>query len=300
MSGLYIQKPPVSNFFFDCGKHCLRLDRKSQFHYRFRMPFQSSSEPDISFIIPVYNEERNIIGVFRDLFEVIAKNPSWKSEVIVVEDGSADRTREVLCDLAKQYPAAQIIFHEKNQGYNQSMRDGMAAARGRYFMYIGADEEFDCSEVPAFVNPLLEEGSGHADVVLGVRWQRNAYKLHRFFISVIYIFLLNAMFKLRVNDYNWSQAWSRELIRSIDLESRSLFMLPEIIIKAFDLGFKVKEVPSNHRGRRWGKSSLNMKIMGFALWESLRFYIARRSKNYEPGRCQAQADEAFKPSSAGR
>ncbi len=248
------------------------------------MTFQSAPEPDISFIIPVYNEEQNIVGVFRDLFDVIAKNPSWKTEVIVIEDGSKDRTREVVLNLAKQYPTARLIMHLKNQGYNQSMRDGIAEARGRYLMYIGADEEFDCSEVPSFVNPLLEEGEGHADVVLGVRWQRNAYKLHRFFISVIYIFLLNAMFKLRVNDYNWSQAWSRDLIRSIDLESRSLFMLPEMIIKAFDLGFKVKEVPSNHRGRRWGKSSLNMKIMGFALWESIRFYFARQSKNYTPGR----------------
>lgn len=262
----------------------MRLDRKCRFHYRFPMTFQSAPEPDISFIIPVYNEEQNIVGVFRDLFDVIAKNPSWKTEVIVIEDGSKDRTREVVLNLAKQYPTARLIMHLKNQGYNQSMRDGIAEARGRYLMYIGADEEFDCSEVPSFVNPLLEEGEGHADVVLGVRWQRNAYKLHRFFISVIYIFLLNAMFKLRVNDYNWSQAWSRDLIRSIDLESRSLFMLPEMIIKAFDLGFKVKEVPSNHRGRRWGKSSLNMKIMGFALWESIRFYFARQSKNYTPGR----------------
>jgi len=247
-------------------------------------------EPDISFIIPVYNEEQNIIGVFRDLYEVIGKNPRWKTEIIIVEDGSKDRTREVIKDLLTQYPQTKIIFHEVNQGYNQSMRDGLAAAQGRYLMYIGADEEFDCSEIPAFVNPLLADGAQHADVVLGVRWQRNAYKLHRFFISVIYIFVLNAMFKLRVNDYNWSQAWSRELIHSIDLTSRSLFMLPEIIIKAFDLGYKVKEVPSNHRGRRWGKSSLNMKIMGFALWESIVFYFQRKSKKYSAGKPSSKSE----------
>lgn len=262
----------------------LKLDRNEDFIYRSPMDNSSPSAPDISFIIPVYNEEQNIIGVFRDLYEVIGKNPHWKTEIIVVEDGSKDRTREVIQDLLKQYPKTKVIFHEINKGYNQSMRDGLAAAQGRYFMYIGADEEFDCSEVPSFINPLLAEGAQHADVVLGVRWQRNAYKLHRFFISVIYIFVLNAMFKLRVNDYNWSQAWSRDLIRSIDLSSRSLFMLPEIIIKAFDLGYKVKEVPSNHRGRRWGKSSLNMKIMGFALWESIVFYFRRKSKKYSAGK----------------
>lgn len=254
----------------------LKLDSSQDFLYRSPMEKPTSSAPDISFIIPVYNEEQNIIGVFRDLYEVIGKNPSWKTETIVIEDGSRDRTKEVIQDLIKKYPQTRVIFHETNKGYNQSMRDGLAAANGRYLMYIGADEEFDCSEVPAFVNPLLAEGSDHADVVLGVRWQRNAYKLHRFFISVIYIFLLNAMFKLRVNDYNWSQAWSRELIQKIEIRSKSLFMLPEIIIKAYDLGYRVKEVPSNHRGRRWGKSSLNMKIMGYALLDSFRFWIKRK------------------------
>jgi len=244
----------------------------------------SEAIPDISFLIPVYNEQENIKGVFRDLYEVLDQHPEWNWELIVVEDGSRDNTRQVLQELAKSYPRTQLILHEKNSGYNVSMRDAMATARGRYLMYIGADEEFDCSEVPSFVEPLLAEGPGHADVVLGVRWQRNAYKLHRFFISVIYIFLLNAMFRLRVNDYNWSQAWSRDLIQAMDLKSRSLFMLPEIIIKAHDLGYKVREVPSNHRGRKWGKSSLNMKIMGFALWESFRFWLERRAPSYAPGK----------------
>jgi dolichol-phosphate mannosyltransferase len=241
-----------------------------------------SSEILVSFIVPVYNEQDNIPGVFRDLYAVIRRHPHWRSEVIMVEDGSKDNTVNVIKNLLKDYPQTQVIFHEKNQGYNQSMRDGMAKARGRYLMYIGADEEFDCSEVPSFIEPLLYADDRHADLVLGVRWQRNAYKLHRFFLSVIYIFLLNAMFKLRINDYNWSQAWPRDLFDRIELESKSLFMLPEIIIKANDLGYKIKEVPSNHRGRRTGRSSLNMKIMFKALWDSLLFWKKRSSKSYKP------------------
>ncbi|MBU3759955.1 MAG: glycosyltransferase family 2 protein [Candidatus Omnitrophica bacterium] len=247
----------------------------------------AQTNPLISFIIPVYNEEKNIVGVFRDLYEVIRKNPTWRTEVIVIEDGSKDRTLEVIRELLHEYPQTRLIEHSLNQGYCRSMRDGIRAAQGDYLMYIGADEEFDCSEVPSFVNPLLADGEEHADVVLGVRWQRNAYKLHRFFISVIYIFLLNAMFKLRVNDYNWSQVWSRDLLNSIEIRSKSLFMLPEIIIKAYDLGYKVKEVPSNHRGRRWGKSSLNMKIMGYALLDSLRFWVSRSRPSYNARRSSA-------------
>lgn len=239
--------------------------------------------PSISFIIPVYNEAFNITGVFRDLYAVLAEHPEWEWELIVIEDGSTDSTREVLVGLVEKYPETQLILHEKNQGYNRSMRDGIAKARGRYLMYIGADEEFDCSELPSFVNPLFAGGEGHAAIVLGVRWQRNAYKLHRFFLSVIYIFFLNFLFKLRVNDYNWSQAWCRELLERIHIQSRSLFMLPEIIIKAHDLGYKIKEVPSNHRGRKTGRSSLNFPIMAHALWDAFRFFGTRRSKRYSPG-----------------
>lgn len=255
------------------------------------MPYEPQ-QPQISFIIPVYNEQYNIQGVLKDLYAVLAQNPHWKWEIIVIEDGSKDNTRQVIQDLvAKHYPEVQVILHDQNKGYNLSMRDGMQKARGKYFMYIGADEEFDISEVSSFVEPLLASGEAHADLVLGVRWQRNAYKLHRFFISVIYIFFLNWIYKMRINDYNWSQAWSRELLTKIKLESYSLFMLPEIIIKANDLGYKIKEVPSNHRGRRTGRSSLNMKIMGYALVDALKFWARRKSADYKPG----SSDSFLKP-----
>ena len=241
------------------------------------------AEPQISFIIPVYNEEHNIANVLSDLHRTLAVNPQWNWEVIVVEDGSRDRTRKVVLEEVKKYPQTQVILHEANQGYTPSLKDGIEKARGKYLMYVGADEEFDCSELPAFMNLLLNhrEGGG-ADIVLGVRWQRNAYKLWRFFLSVIYIFLLNFLFKLRINDYNWSQAWPREFFQKVKLRSRSLFILPEIIIRGHDLGYRIREIPSNHRGRRTGKSSVNLRIMGRALGDAFSFWRYRKSEKYSP------------------
>lgn len=233
----------------------------------------------VSFIIPVYNEELNIAPMLSGLYQTLEANTTWNWEVIIIEDGSSDKTREVILREAKKYRNLKILLHQKNLGYTSSLKDGIQKATGDFLMYIGADEEFDCSELPAFINPLLNH---QTDIVLGVRWQRNAYKLFRFFLSVIYIFLLNYLFKLRVNDYNWSQAWSKELIDRIELKSRSLFVLPEIIIKAFDLKYKIKEVPSNHRGRQFGKSSVNIKTMGHALLDAFRFWWERNSKNYDP------------------
>lgn len=239
------------------------------------------SEKGISFVIPVYNEELNIGNVLKDIHAVVKTHPHWNSEIIIVEDGSKDNTYSVIVDSLKQYPDAKLIRHEQNQGYTRSLCDGISAASGKYVMYVGADEEFDCSEIPGFIEPLLES---EVDVVLGVRWQRNAYQLFRFFLSVIYIFFLNYLFKLRINDYNWSQAWSRDLLKRINLESKSLFVLPEIIIKAHDLKYRIKEIPSNHRGRHFGKSSLNVWIMSHAFFDAIGFWLRRNSKNYNPAR----------------
>ncbi|HRK62388.1 MAG TPA: glycosyltransferase family 2 protein [Candidatus Omnitrophota bacterium] len=236
-----------------------------------------STIPFISFIVPVYNEELNIERMLTNLYAVLTVHPEWNWEVVIVEDGSKDQTKKVLQENIHKFPQSQLIIHEVNQGYTQSLKDGLKAAQGQYLMYVGADEEFDSSELPNFVNLFIKN---EADLVLGVRWQRNAYGLFRFFVSVIYIFFLNWLFKIRINDYNWSQGWSRKALDAMPLQSKSLFILPEIIIRAHDLGFRIKEVPSNHRGRQWGKSSLNFKIMGFALWEGLKFYFRRKSSQY--------------------
>ena len=150
-------------------------------------------EPAVSFVTPIYNEEGIIAEMLANLHDVISKHPEWNAEVILVEDGSKDGTRAILEKEAPKYPEMQLILHETNLGYTPSLKDGLAKAQGRYIMYIGADEEFDCSEIPNFVKLLLAKGEDHADIVLGVRWQRNAYKLHRFFMSVIYIFFLNGL-----------------------------------------------------------------------------------------------------------
>ena len=153
-----------------------------------------SGETQISFVTPIFNEEGIIAIMLKNLHEVIDQHPEWNAEVILIEDGSKDNTLSILKKEISKYPEIQLIIHEKNQGYTRSLKDGLEKARGKYIMYIGADEEFDCSEIPNFVELLLAEGEKHADLVLGVRWQRNAYKLHRFFMSVIYIFFLNFIY----------------------------------------------------------------------------------------------------------
>ena len=83
---------------------------------------------------------------------------------------------------------------------------------------------------------------------------------------MIYIFFLNWMYKLRINDYNWSQAWSRKILERIDLASNSLFVLPEIIVKSYDLGFRIKEIPIIFMDRQVGVSKMSHRIIWEAMW----------------------------------
>src|SRR3989338_3518772 len=137
----------------------------------------SSNNVFVSFIIPVFNEEGNIANLLRNLHAVLYANPHWRSEVTLIEDGSRDNTRDVMQQELRKYPGMQLILHEKNQGYVRSLMDGIANSHGKYLMYVGADEEFDCSELPNFINILMANGPEHADIFLGVRWQGNAYEL---------------------------------------------------------------------------------------------------------------------------
>jgi len=88
-----------------------------------------ASQIQISFVIPVYNEELNIARVLKNLYEVLTANPDWNYEVIVIEDGSADRTKDVILKESKHYSDLQLVFHEKNKGYTQSLKDGIKKAK---------------------------------------------------------------------------------------------------------------------------------------------------------------------------
>lgn len=228
----------------------------------------NETQPYISFFIPCYNEEKNVQHVFDRLYEVLKQKPDLSYEILVTNDCSTDGTLKVLEGAAEKDAHMRVINHKHNLAYCGTLKEIVKMAHGKYIMYVSADQEFDCLELPAFLEKL---GEG-CDLVLGVRWQRNAYPLGRLLLSVIYIFLLNYLFKVRFNDYNWIQIWPARLFREIELKSKSLFVLPELILKAHDLGYRIGEVPSDHRGRTWGKSSSsNFFVMLHALIEALTY-----------------------------
>jgi len=234
-----------------------------------------SRVPFISLLLPTYNEEKNLPHVMDELLGVLySEAVKWEWELIIVEDASTDGTHDVVYEQAKRDRRIRAIYHEKNTGLCGAIKTGQDHAQGSFAMYLMADQEFDAREIPTYVDKILEG----ADVVVGVRWQRDAYSLSRLLLSVIYIFVLNLMFRRRCNDYNWIRIWPTDFHRKVPIVSKSLFFLAETILKAQDLGYKVVEVPSNHRGRPWGKStSSNFLVMLYALMEAITYRFSKRA-----------------------
>ncbi|MBI4431694.1 MAG: glycosyltransferase family 2 protein [Candidatus Omnitrophica bacterium] len=231
------------------------------------------TQPYISFILPCYNEEKNLRVVMDQLLGVLQELP-WDWELIIVEDASTDGTQEVVRQQAARDLRIRAIYHQQNAGLVGAIKTGQENARGQYAMYLMADQEFDSREIPLYISKI-EKG---ADLVVGIRWQRDAYSLSRLLLSVVYIFILNFLYRFRCNDYNWIRIWPTDFHRQAPIESKSLFFLAETILKASDLGYKIVEIPSNHRGRPWGKStSSNFFVMLHALMEAIIYRFKRKS-----------------------
>ena len=229
-------------------------------------------KPFISFLLPCYNEEKNLSVVMDQLLEVLQKL-EWDWELIIVEDASTDGTKRLVEEQSLRDSRIRAIYHEKNAGLVGAIKTGQNNARGLYAMYLMADQEFDSREIPFFIQKVLDG----ADVVVGVRWQRDAYSLSRLLLSVVYIFILNFLYRFRCNDYNWIRIWPTQFHQKAPIESKSLFFLAESILKASDLGYKIVEIPSNHRGRPWGKStSSNFFVMLHALVEAVEYMLKRK------------------------
>ena len=150
--------------------------------------------PRISIVLPAYNERENIPEVVARAFEVMPQLVE-SFEVIVVDDGSTDGTREVTTQLLEQhYPTLRLAVHERNRGYGAAIRTGFAQARGELVFYTDSDRQFDLSDLEHFL-PLMDEW----DLIVGFRVYRYDTVL-RSILSWIYNRIVRVLFRVRVRD----------------------------------------------------------------------------------------------------
>ena len=201
----------------------------------------------ISVVIPVYNEEENIEKLYKELKEVL-ENLKLDYEIIFVNDGSTDRTPQILDELAKKDPKVKVIHFRKNYGQTAAMYAGFQYAEGDVVITMDGDLQNDPRDIPKLLEKI-EEGY---DIVSGWRKNRKDPFLSRILPSKIANWIISKVTGVHLHDYGCTlKAYRKEVAKNFRLYGDMHRFLPAV---AKSFGAKVTEVVVNHRPRLYGKS----------------------------------------------
>lgn len=233
--------------------------------------------PSISVFFPAYHDEDNIGKMAERAVEVL-EGIGCEYEIIIVHDGSPDRTGEVADELARRYAGVRVIHHPKNLGYGAALKTGFTNAKNEYVFYTDGDNQFDVGEMVKFV-PLVSLGL--TDLVIGFR-NRKRYSLYRKVTSFTYNLVLQVLFDLPYRDVDCAfKLVPKGLIDRIDISSVDAFIDAELLIKAQRLGYGITEIGVNHYLRETGISGVRTRVILRTIREMVRFYLQVRSEEQE-------------------
>ena len=203
----------------------------------------------LSVFFPAYNDSGTIASLVITALRSARKLTS-DFEVIVVNDGSADRTAEILDELARTYPEVRVVHHERNRGYGGALRTGFATATRELVFYTDGDAQYDPSEMELLWRRLDDS----VDVVNGYKISRSD-PAHRIVIGRIYHHTVKLLFGLPVRDVDCDfRLIRRSVFDKVRLEKDSGVICLEMMKKITDAGFHIAEVPVHHYHRAYGKS----------------------------------------------
>lgn len=209
-----------------------------------------NSNITLSVFFPAYFDEKNIDKVVDSAVKVLEELKLKDYEIIIIEDGSPDKTAEVADNLAEKYPKVRVIHHKKNLGYGVTLRDGFVNARLDYVFYTDGDNQFDLEELKKFVALIP-----FSDIVVGYR-KRKQYSFYRKFTSLCYNYLLKLIFDIDFWDIDCAfKLFKADLFRKITINSVDAFIDAEIMLKAKLLNYSVTEIGVMHLPRVDGIST---------------------------------------------
>lgn len=238
------------------------------------MAFQGNAIMIYSVVIPIKNEEENIAALIEEVEPVMnSLGKAW--ELIVIEDGSTDNSLAVLKELTKKYPFLRVLVFEKNAGQSSAFDAGFKAAQGEFVITLDGDRQNDPQDIPALI-ALTDQ----ADLVCGIRMNRKD-PLSKKFISKISNYVRSRVCKDGVQDTGCSlKVYRRKCLSQIKMYNGMHRFLPAL----FSIeGFRIKEVPVNHRDRTKGKSNYHFFNRSLSPFMDMFFvsWMRKRHLNYK-------------------
>jgi len=228
--------------------------------------------PKLSIVIPVFNEKKTILEILAKVEEADLGN--MEKEIIIIDDFSADGTREILKTQEGKY---KILYHDKNRGKGAAVRAGLKAATGDFAVIQDADMEYDPAEYARLLGPILQ---GRADVVYGSRMMGGSEPRRVLFfwhsVGNKFLTLLSNIFtNLNLTDMETCyKVFSRDVIQRIlpTLKSDRFGFEPEVTAKIAKNKFRIYEVGISYYGRTYKEGKkINWKDGVAALWYIVRF-----------------------------
>lgn len=209
-----------------------------------------SKLPSLSIFFPAFNEEENITSVVEKALKV-APQVAEIFEIIVVDDGSSDKTAEEVEKIAKSDKKVRLLRHKQNKGYGAALRSGFYASKYNYITYMDADRQFDFGQL----KKLVEQIDG-ADLVIGFRKKREDNFL-RVLNGKMWNFLAGMVLGVNVKDIDCGfKLAKKEVIDKIPkLESSGATISAELLAKSKKNGFVIKQVGLDHKERKFGKAT---------------------------------------------
>lgn len=224
----------------------------------------------LSVLIPVYNEKATLLELVRRVESVplpVAK------EIVLVDDGSTDGTRELLNTLDAR---VKVVFHERNRGKGAAIRTALARASGDFVIIQDADLEYDPADYPGLLAPLLD---GRADVVYGSRFLGGPHRVLFFWHYLgnkLFTLLTNVLYNINLTDMGTCyKVFAAEKIKGIPLRSERFGIEAEITAKVCKRHLRIYETPISYSGRTYAEGKKIRWTDSFSyLWCLLRYRVA--------------------------
>jgi len=243
-----------------------------------RLPGPPAKLRSLSAVLPAFNEEGNIEQVLAGVLSALPQSTD-DLEVIVVDDGSTDRTAEILDKTSRRDPRVVVKHHAQNRGYGAALQTGFRCATKDFVFYTDADGQFE----PAAISRLIHLVPG-ARVISGYR-ERRQDPIHRRINAWLYNGVLRYALGLPVRDVNCAfKLYRTEDLNKLDIRSTGALVDAEILSKLHRAGLTIAQVGVPHYPRRWGTPSGNqLRVVAHAAWEFTVLWseLTRRPKSTE-------------------